>query len=128
MEVAIDYYLVGRLKTSHVSHFGAVQLKPRRTYLTLCTSEHPLTCSLKTKNFRLRYTLSAGEIKEIVHPFGVPVGAELALTVEHATGYDFSGVMASHQPERPRTGPKAALSFRLQQKPTHCSISKCTAG
>ena len=96
MAVPIDYFLVGRLKTSHVSHFGAVQLEASPDLFNPLYLGTPIDLFIEDENdFRLRLPLSTGEIKEIVHPFGVPMeGPELALTVRHADKniVDFSGI------------------------------------
>ena len=96
MAVPIDYFLVGRLKTSHVSHFGAVQLEASPDLFNPLYLGTPIDLFIEDENdFRLRFTLSTGEIKEVVHPFGVPMeGPELALTVRHADKniVDFSGI------------------------------------
>jgi len=113
MAVAIDYYLVGRLKTSHVSHFGAVQLQASPDLFNPMYLGVPVDLFIEDENhFRLRYTLTTGEIKEIVHPFGVPIeGPDLALTVNHAGSriVDFSGT----------NGPKVNLDALEQARKQH---------
>ncbi|MDA1337046.1 MAG: hypothetical protein O2818_09185, partial [Bacteroidetes bacterium] len=83
MDLDIDYYLVGRLKTSHVSGFShlSIQASP-----DLCNASYlgrPIDLFIEdAERYRLRYTLGNGEVKEVTQAFGEPLeGPELALTI-----------------------------------------------
>ncbi|HBP45951.1 MAG TPA: hypothetical protein DD635_08600 [Flavobacteriales bacterium] len=86
MSLTIDYYLVGRLKTSHVSHFGAIEITASPDLFNPMYLGTPIDLFIEDEQYyRLRYTLSTGEIKEITQPFSLPIeGPELALTVRHS--------------------------------------------
>ncbi len=86
MALNIDYFLVGRLKTSQVGGFSnfAIDASP-----DLFNPAY-LGCNIDLfiedeAHYRLRYTLKNGEVKELVHPFGIPIeGPELAITITYS--------------------------------------------
>ena len=87
MPLDVDYYLVGRLKTSQVSGFSniAIQAKPELFNSGYLGRNIDLFIEDES-HYRLRYTLNNGEVKELVQPFGVPIeGPELALTISYAS-------------------------------------------
>ncbi|MBL6865744.1 MAG: polysaccharide biosynthesis tyrosine autokinase [Flavobacteriales bacterium] len=83
MPLDIDYFLVGRLKTSHVSNFGAMTISASPELFN--SSYLGLDIDLFVEDeahFRMSYVEPNGEVKETIHPFGVPLeGPNLALTI-----------------------------------------------
>ena len=83
MRLDVDFFLVGRLKTSHVSNFGniSVNASPELFKSNYLGRDIDLFVQDET-HFQLSYAGPNGETKEIIHPFGVPLeGPDLALTV-----------------------------------------------
>ena len=94
MRLDIDYYLVGRLKTSQVSGFSNLAIDVQPELFNSAYLGRNIDLFIEDEaHYRLRYTLNNGEVKELVQPFGVPIeGPELALTISFgdAKVVDFS--------------------------------------
>lgn len=85
MELNIDYFLVGRLKTSHVSGFSNVTINASPELFNGSFLGIEIDLFIEDEaNFRLSYMTQNEEIKEVIHPFGVPLeGPDLALTISY---------------------------------------------
>ena len=86
MALDVDYYLVGRLKTSQVGGVSNIAIDASPELFNPSYLGRNIDLFIEDEaHFRLRYTLNNGEVKEMVHPFGVPIeGPELALTIAYA--------------------------------------------
>ena len=83
MALDVDYFLVGRLKTSQVGGFSNIAIDASPELFNPAYLGRNIDLFIEDEaHFRLR-TLKWG-MKEMVHPFGVPIeGPELALTIAY---------------------------------------------
>ena len=83
MPLDIDYFLVGRLKTSHVSNFGAMAISASPELFNSGYLGQDIDLFVEDEaHFRMSYAGPNGEVQETIHPFGVPLeGPDLALTI-----------------------------------------------
>ena len=112
MELDIDYYLVGRLKTSQVGGFSNLSIDASPDLFNPSYLGRSIDLFIEDEgHFRLRYTLNNGEVKELVHPFGVPIeGPELALTI----AYSDSRLVNFNDPSGPKVNTTALEQARKQ--------------
>jgi uncharacterized protein involved in exopolysaccharide biosynthesis len=112
MELDIDYYLVGRLKTSQVGGFSNLSIDASPDLFNPSYLGRSIDLFIEDeRHFRLRYTLNTGEVKEIIHPFGEPIqGPDLALTIDHAQ----SRILDFNNPSGPQIDRDALEQARKQ--------------
>ena len=80
MNLDIDYYLVGRLKTSHVTGFSNLSINASPELFNGSYLGREIDLFIEDEaHFRLSYSDRNGAIKEVIHPFGQPMeGPDLA--------------------------------------------------
>ena len=112
MNLDIDYYLVGRLKTSHVGGFGELQISATPELFNGSYLGREIDLFVEDEaHFRLSYAARNGEIKEIIHPFGEPLdGPDLALTIN----YNNRGIFNLDSPAGPTVNLEALENARKQ--------------
>ncbi|MGB1944608.1 MAG: GumC family protein, partial [Flavobacteriales bacterium] len=112
MALDVDYYLVGRLKTSQVGGFSNIAIDASPELFNPSYLGRNIDLFIEDEaHFRLRYTLNNGEVKEMVHPFGVPIeGPELALTIAYAD----SRLVNFNDPSGPQVNTAALEQARKQ--------------
>ncbi|MDA8606168.1 polysaccharide biosynthesis tyrosine autokinase [Flavobacteriales bacterium] len=85
MNLDIDYYLVGRLKTSHVNNCAPLTIKASPELFNADFLGQAIDLFIEDEaHFRLSYSNPEGEIKQVIHRFGEPLeGPDLALTISY---------------------------------------------
>jgi capsular exopolysaccharide synthesis family protein len=79
----VDYYFVGRLRTSQVPGYGNIRISAEPELFNSAYLGRDIDLFVEDEHhYLLRYTTPKGELRESVHAFGVPIeGPDLALTI-----------------------------------------------
>ena len=84
MDLDIDYFFVGRLRTSQVPGYGNIRIQAQPELFNEAFLGRDIDLFIEDEShYLLRYALSNGEVIEEIYPFGVPIeGPNLALTID----------------------------------------------
>ena len=95
MSLDIDYYFVGRLRTSQVSGYNNILIRANPELFNRSFLERDIDLFIEDEaHYLLRYTLPNGEVTEERYAFGVPIeGPNLALTIDFTDSkvFNYSG-------------------------------------